>query len=463
MIRTGSLSLALTLALGASAARADDLIQIYQQARASDPTLAGAQATKLATDEGVDQARAQLLPQIAAALSFTRSRSGENGTSYIQNPADPNDPSDVLPVNGYTRTDYQRQIGATLSQSILDISRWTALKSSRYTAQAGSATYDAAQQQLLINVAQAYFNVLTAIDALKFADANEKALARQLEQAQQRFEVGLAAITDVNDAKAQHDQAIATVITDQNAVDNAREAVRQLTNKEPGEFRKLRENLPLDHPTPDDPKAWVDVALKQNPTLAASALNVDAADSNINTARAGHLPTITAQVGYSRAPTWGHFNAGGQTFSESGSDPKWGSTIGVTLNVPIFTGGFVQSQVRQAIYQRDYAQDQYEFNRRQIEAATRNGYRAIIAGAAEVEADKAAVVSAQSSLEATQAGYEVGTRTIVDVLISQQTLLQAQSNYSAARHQFVLNGLLLKQAAGVIEVKDLEAVNALLE
>jgi outer membrane protein len=461
MMRTRCLPLALILALGAPMAHADDLIQIYQEARASDPTLAGAEATKLATDENVDQARSALLPQIAAALSYTRSTGGSNSPSFI---GDPNTGGNELVLSSST-TAYTRSLGASLDQSLVDVSKWMALKSSRFTADAGAATYDAAQQQLIINTAQTYFNVLTALDALKFADANEKALNRQLEQAQQRFEVGLAAITDVNDAKAQHDAAVANVISAQNNVDTARESVRQLTNKEPGEFKKLREDLPLDHPTPDDPKQWVDLALKQNPSLSSAALNVDAANANVNTARAGHLPTLDAHLGYSRAPTWGDTTLHGNnlgSFHDS-SDPRWGSSIGVTLNVPIFTGGFTQSRVRQAIYQRDFAQDQYEVGRRQIEAATRNNFRSVIAGASEVEATKAAVVSAQSSVEATQAGYEVGTRTIVDVLISQQTLLQAQSNYSTARHAFVIDGLLLKQAAGVIEVKDLQLINALLD
>ena len=460
MIRTRCLPLALLLALGIPLAHADDLMQIYQQARASDPTLAGAEATKLSTDENVDQARSALLPQIAAALSFTRATGGSNSPSFIGVPNGSGGQNEIAVTSSTTA--YTRALGATLDQSLVDISKWTALKSSEASASAGAATYDAAQQQLLISAAQVYFNVLTALDALKFADANEKALNRQLEQAQQRFEVGLAAITDVNDAKAQHDAAVANVISAQNAVDTAREAVRQLTNKEPGEFKKLREDLPLDHPTPDDPKAWVDLALKQNPVLTSAAFQVDAANQNINSARAGHLPTLNANLGYSRAPTWGDTDTQIGTFHDS-SDPKWGSSIGVTLNVPIFTGGFVQSRVRQAIYQRDFAEDQYEFNRRQVEAATRNSFRSVIAGASEVEATKAAVVSAQSSVEATQAGYEVGTRTIVDVLISQQTLLQAQSNYSQARHAFVLDGLLLKQAAGVVEVKDLALINALLE
>lgn len=460
MIRSRPLSLALLLALAAPLAHADDLVQIYQEARTSDPTLAGAEATKLATDENVDQARSQLLPQIGAGMDYTRTRGGSNSSGFLTDP----ETGEQLPYDNSTITGHTRSIGATLNQSILDISKWTALKSSRYTAQAGSATLDAARQQLMIGTAQAYFGVLTALDALKFADANEKALARQLEQAQQRFEVGLAAITDVNDAKAQHDQAVASVISNQNAVDQARETVRQLTNKEPGEFKKLREDLPLDHPTPDDPAAWVDVALKQNPALAAASFNVDAADANINTARAGHLPTITGSLGYSRAPQWGTGKYGGLgEFPNYSGDPKWGSSVTLSLNVPIFSGGYTQSRVRQAIHQRDYAQDQFEYNRRLVEANTRNSYRSVLAGASEVEATKAAVVSAQSSVDATKAGYEVGTRTIVDVLISQQTLLNAQSQYSAARHTFVLNGLLLKQSAGVLELKDLEAVNTLLE
>jgi outer membrane protein len=457
MMRIRSLPLALLLAVGAPLVHADDLMQIYQEARTSDPTLAGAEATKLATDENVDQARSQLLPQIAAALSFTRATGGSNSPTFSP---DPNGGNELLLATSTTA--YTRSLGTTLDQSLVDVSRWTALKSSKYIAKAGSATYDAAQQQLLISVAQAYFQVLTSLDALKYADANEKALNRQLEQAQQRFEVGLAAITDVNDAKAQHDAAVASVIFNQNQVDQSREAVRQLTNKDPGEFKKLREDLPLDHPNPDDPKAWVDLALHQNPSLTSSSFQVAAANQDINTARAGHLPVLNAQLGYSRAPSWGDTDFRGGTFHDS-SDPKWGSSIGVVLSVPIFSGGLTQSRVRQAIYNRDFAQDQYELTRRQVEAATRNNFRSVIAGASEVEATKAAVTSAQSSVEATQAGYEVGTRTIVDVLISQQTLLQAQSNYSTARHTFVINGLLLKQAAGVVEVKDLELINALLE
>ncbi|HET6546299.1 MAG TPA: TolC family outer membrane protein [Rhodanobacteraceae bacterium] len=460
-MRTRSLPLALAalLAAGTTVAHAEDLLQIYKEARASDPQLAGAEATRYATEEGVDQARSQLLPQISAGLDYRKSHGSGTNQQFVN---DPDGNLVLLPITSSSHS-YGRTLNGTLTQSILDISRWTALKSSRAQAEAGDATYEAAQQDLYVRVATAYFDVLTAEDALKFAQSNEKALNRQLEQAQQRFEVGLSAITDVNDAKANHDSAVANVIAAQNAVDDTREALRQLTNKPPGELKTLRDDLPLDHPKPDDPAAWVDVALKENPTLSSFAFQTDAAAANVDTARAGHLPTITGQVVYTRSPNWADQNSvqyGGELHTNSESSD---TAIGFSLNVPLFTGGLTRSRVRQAIYNRDFAQDQYELQRRLVVRDTRSNYRAVIAGASEVDARKQAVVSAQSSLDATQAGYEVGTRTIVDVLISQQQLLQAQSDYSQARHSFVLNGLKLKQSAGVIELRDLELVNALLE
>ncbi len=458
-LRPLSLALALVLGAGASLAHADDLIQIYGEARASDPQLAGAEATNLATSENVDQARSALLPQIGASLSYSQSHGSIGGAQFVPLA----DGTETLINITRSSENYNRTLSGDLNQSILDLSKWTALKSARATAKSGDATYEAAQQDLLIRVAGSYFNVLTAEDALRFAQANEQALNRQMEQAQQRFDVGLSAITDVNDAKAQHDTAVANVITAQNTLDDNKEALRQLTNKEPGELKKLREKLPLDKPNPEDPERWVAIAIEQNPALSSYAYNLEAANANIQSARSGHLPTINGQVLYSKSPRWSDNSA--TSFSEAShtNNESWSTSVGLTLNVPIFSGGYTQSRVRQSIYTRDAAQDQYELQKRLIERSTRNSYRAVFAGASQVEATRQAVVSAQSSLDATQAGYEVGTRTIVDVLISQQQLLSAQSSYSQARHAFVLNGLLLKQAAGIIEVSDLEAVNALLE
>jgi len=443
-------------------AHAEDLVQIYTEARASDPTLALADANKGATEENVPQARSALLPQISASLGYNHNDGSSSSTGLV---TQPDGSLDFGFTDSITRN-RSRPAEAQLTQSLFNWTNWTRLATARSQAASADSNYDAASQDLFVRTATAYFGVLTAQDALTFAQANEKALARQLDQAEQRFEVGLSAITDVHNARANHDSAVAQVILSQNAVENAREALSQIIGKDFGDLKKLREALPLTKPEPAQLQAWVDIALKANPSLASANYLVDAAEHNIGTARSGHYPTLSAQIVRTDVPGWGNST---EIFSNQSIGPFHGNSltgntaIGVTLNVPIYTGGLVSSQVRQALFQRDAAQDQAELQRRQVVANTRNSYRAVLAGISEVEATKQAVVSAQSSLDATQAGFEVGTRTIVEVLQIQEQLFQAQSAYSQARHQFVLSGLQLKEAAGTISGKDIEAVNALLE
>jgi len=325
------------------------------------------------------------------------------------------------------------------------------IKAAKSSSEAQDATYEAALQQLATRVATAYFQVLTNDDALTFAKANEQALARQLEQAQQRFDVGLSAITDVQDAKAQHDTAVAAVITAENTLADSREALTQITGKPADNLKKLREQLPMDAPAPNDPKAWVAEAVKSNPQILASQYNVESAEHSISSARAGHLPTVDATATYGKSTQWYENNGTGaaNAINRLNGNGRGQTTVGVTLNVPIFSGGATQSRVRQSIYQRDAAQDSLEATRRQVVRDTLNYYRSVVAGISKVEATKAAVESSESARDATQAGFEVGTRTIVDVLIAQQNLTQALSDYSQSRHQFILDKLLLKQTAGV--------------
>lgn len=469
-IRRNALLLAMLAAIAAAgSAHGEDLMQIYQEARQADPTLAIADATKLSIAENVPEARAALLPQISASLGYLHNDGGNRGvqTATDQNGVPITDAAGNIVLVPQTTTfrDRSREAQGTITQSIFNWGNITRLRGAKETAAASSSDYDAALQDLIVRTAAAYFNVLTNEDQLTFAQANEKALARQLDQAEQRYQVGLSAITDVHNARANHDSAVAQVITAQNNLDNAREAISQITGKQFGDLKKLREQMQLNRPDPTDMSAWVDTAVKQNPSLASRQHSLEAAQFNISTQRAGHLPTLNASLVRTDTPAWGtNFGTFGATsFSSPNSGIAANTTIGVTLNVPIFTGGLVSAQSRQAVYQRDAAQDQVELQRRTVVANTRNAYRAVIAGISEVEATKQAVVSAQSSLEATQAGFEVGTRTIVDVLLAQQTLFQAQSAYSQARHAFVISGLQLKEAAGVVDVHDIEAVNALLE
>jgi len=282
-----------------------------------------------------------------------------------------------------------------------------------------------------------------------------------LDQAEQRFEVGLSAITDVHEARARADQSRASAILAQNAVDDALQALEEITGQPVGQLKRLREELPLDPPEPAIPDQWVDQAVSLSPSLKSREYQLESANHAVDTAKAGHYPTVSAFVSYSDNTTRGDRTFAGIPGLADSEDER--TTIGVTLNVPIFAGGATQSGVRQAVYNREAAVDNVEAERRAVTRSTRNAYRAVIAGLSEVQARQQALVSARSALEATEAGFEVGTRTIVDVLISQQVLFQAQRDHSQARHNLVLNRLRLKQSSGTIDVADLQQINALLQ
>ncbi|GAB2552900.1 TolC family outer membrane protein [Rhodanobacter koreensis] len=449
-MRLKLLTLALALAATSLPSHGEDLLDAYRDARANDPVLAQADATRLSTGEGVDQARALLLPQVTAGLTLSQSKS--SGSQTFQ---DPNNPGQLISTSGFghTRT---RDINGQLSQSVLDFSKYANLKAAHSAAEAQDQTYQAAVQALFVRVTTAYFTVLTDEDQLTFAKANEEAFKRQYDQADQQYKVGIAAVTGSYQAKAAYEAAKAQTIAAQNTLDNDREALSQITGKPTGDLKKLRDDLPLDPPTPADPDAWVKTALASNPSLLAQRDNVQTAEHNISAARAGHLPTISANVTYGKSASW-------YQNSDIHSNTPASTTIGLTLSVPIFSGGLTQSQVRQSIYERDAAQDSLESERRQIKANTLNYYRSVLAGIAQVQSGKASVQSGQEALDATRAGYSVGTQTMTDVLLAIQTLTSSESSYSQARHQFVVNKLLLQQAAGTADYKDIEAINALLQ
>lgn len=441
-MRLKLLTLALALTVLPLSGHSEDLLDAYREARANDPVLSQADASRLSTGEGVTQARALLLPQLNAGLTFSQA----SGNNSIASSAG---------GSGHSRS---RDVSATLNQSVLDLSKWASLKTARSQSDAENELYEAALQALYVRVTQAYFGVLTAQDSLTYAKANEDAYKQSYEQADQRFKVGLSAVTDVYQAKSYYELAKAQTIAAQNTLNDSREALTQITGKPTGELKKLREDLPMDAPSPDDPNTWVQEALKNNPNVLSQQYTVEAAEHSISAARAGHLPTINATVTRGETTSWlenGSYNRPG--------NGRLGTTAGLTLSVPIFAGGATQSRVRQNIYQRDAAQDALESQRRQVTRDTLNFYRSVGAGILQVQAAKASVESGQKALEATRAGFDVGTQTMLNVLNSIQTLTQAESSYSQARHTFILNKLQLKQSSGTIDLKDLESVNTLLQ
>jgi len=455
--RLSPIHIGLLLALGCASAQAGDLVQAYDLARQSDPQLAGSEANKRAQDAGIGISRSALLPQISA--SATLSQTNGNSSSVASFPCSTGSGVCFGPNNG-TSDIRNRAESVNLQQSIYNHANYTALKASHSRAEQGEALYDSAGQTLITRVAQAYFNVLSAIQDLASSRAQERALKRQLDQANVRLQVGLAPITDAEEAKAQYDISRAATIGFETALSDAREALTEITGQPIEHFKGLAPDFTPTAPSPQDVDAWVKMAVEQNPQIRAQQLAVDAANHDVETARSGHLPTLAFTASYGRNAQWGTFGSNGFDFPAASSSR--GPFYQLTFQVPIFTGFAVSSRVRQALAIRDQTADTLEQTRRSVERQARNAFHATLAGLTEIDARKQALLSAQTALEATQTGLEVGTRTIVDVLISEQTLFSAQRDYARARNNFVVNGLLLKQASGSIQGSDVTAVNALL-
>ncbi len=432
MIRR-TLALALATALCSAPLAAADLMQTYELARLGDPVLSSAESGRLIDREGAVQARAGLLPQLDGTVSFGRGYSA--GSS----------------VRGSDRS-----YGARLSQSVFDWRTINQYRAARELDTAGGFDLEAANDELIVRTSDAYFRVLEATETLAAAEAAEEAFQKQFDYADKRLEVGLAPITDVHEARAQYDSARANTILVRNALKDAIEALAEITGQPINHFRGLPDDFSPQLPSGGGAEDWVATALETNPTLRASGHSVRAAEHSVQTARGGHLPSLSAGANYSNNTDWD--NVPGAPLSSRAE----GHTIGLTLSVPIFAGGATQSGVRAAIARRDQAQDANEQIKRAIVRNTRNAYQSLVAGVSEIEARRLALVSAQSAYEASQVGLEVGTRTVIDVLINQQQLFAARQNYAGARYNYLRSRLSLELAAGTLDVSTVQDINRLL-
>ena len=450
---------------GAASAHAEDLMDVYRQALQADPVLMQAEAQTRIGQAGAAISRSVLLPQLNGNVSLNDSHGTGYESQLVQRPDGGQQFLSGSSSSGSLRS---RTESIGLNQVLFDLGQFEQWRASKASARASEAQYAAAEQALILRVATAYFTVLTDEDQLRYAEANQKALQKQLDAAQAKYSVGLSAITDADSARAQEAAAAASVIQARTVLYNDREAQAQITGKAPTNLKVLTDDLPLNPPEPDNAEAWVNTALTTNPSLQAQREQVEAARHDVTAAHAAHLPTLGASVSYSRNPAWGPGNIGPAI--DKSPDPvlrddtrRNDTAVGLVLTVPLVQGGGIIAREKQAIAQRDQANDLLVQDRRQIVATTRNAFNSIMAGISQVQAQKEAVISAQKALQSTQAGYEVGSQTILDVLFAQQTLFQAESNYSQARHAYVINQLDLKSAAGTLSVKDLQAVNALLQ
>ena len=314
---------------------------------------------------------------------------------------------------------------------------------------------------MILRTATAYFNVLAARDTLDAAEASRDAIARQLEQADKRFDVGLIAITDVEEARAAADQATATVIASKRTLATTRDQLRELTGDAFDELARPGDEMPLITPDPASEDAWVKAALDQNLALASARLGADIAREAISSARGGYLPTLDLVASKSGTNTTGTTTVFGTAFpaDSDGNDRQ----IGLQLTVPIYSGGYNSSKVREAVYRQRAARERLERTARATERATRDSYLGVISEISRVKALRQALASSRTALAATEAGYEVGTRTAVDVLLSRQRLFDAQTNYARSRYDYVLNVLTLEQATGTLDESRLTRVNGWLD
>jgi outer membrane protein len=416
-------------------ALANDLLDAFHQARANDPVLAAADAQRGSAHALADVAAAALRPQASAQADVAHDR--QSGAS--------------LPVT----EDRSSNLSLGVSQVIFDAGLFAQRSATEANAAAGDATWRAAEQDLVLRVADAYLGVLQAADALATAQANEAAYDQQVNQSAERVKHRLAAQVDVDQARVYQSLSHAATVTARQSLADAQGVLAEITGTMPGTLHPLRDALPLDPPVPADRAAWEDAAANGNPVVLAARLNIDAAEKLIDSARAGHLPTLSAGL-----------NLGRPTIvppPEGTVSGRLTTTVGLTLVVPLSTGGATQARVRDAVYRRDGARDAFESSRRAAVRAAQESWRAVVEGAARVVSTKDAVDAARRALAATRIGYDVGTRTITDLLLAIQALGLAQDASSLSRHQLVLARLRLEQAAGTLDEADLAAVDALLQ
>ncbi len=410
---------------------ADDLVSIYQLALDADPEYLAAIATHEAALEILPQSRAALLPNIALRGDVSRDRfDPRNGgdRTYATN--------QTYSV-GLRQTLYQRESFVQLEQADSRIAQ-------------ADAELEATRQDLVLRVARLYFIQLGAQDNLEFVRADKNAIERTLDQAEQRFKVGLAAITDSLEARARYDTAISDEINAEKLMADAREAVRELTGQQPGVPEILQPEIPLIAPDPADKEEWVTAAVAQNPLVLAARSATETAKQEIQVQRSGHYPSLDATADYSYRDN----RFGGFTELERND-----SAIGLELNIPLYQGGLVSSQTRQSRYEYNRAIENQVKQHRATERQTRDNYRGVISGISKVKALQRAVESNEKAVEAAETGFEVGTRTIVDVLDAQRELLRARRDYARSRYDYLLDTLRLKQAAGIVAEQDLVQIS----
>lgn len=440
-----SFSIGAIALLFSSGIHALDLKEALERAEQYDATLRGALADYMSAEELYPQSRAALLPEITADGFYRRSdTSRENSTGAIVGNIDSN----------YTTKGYD----LNLNQVVFNKALWDTMEQSEALVAQAAANYEVAKQDLIIRTAQAYFNVLGAQDNVAFTQAEKEAIGRQLEQSQERFNVGLIAITDVAESQASYDNAVANEIVAQNTLRNNIEALRVIIGDPIDELVPLAETFPLLLPEPSDINQWQNMALDNNLNIKAAKYALTAAKENYEASRAGHYPTLNLRA--ARA----YDSSDGSSFGSSfGGADNTDNNIEGRIQIPIYQGGSVNSRTRQANADVWSAQASVDEAIRTTVQQLRDAYLGVEASVSSVKAFNQALISAKTSVEATEAGFEAGTRTSVDVLLVQGRQYEAERNYARSRYDYLLVLLQLQRAAGSLTREDVWKINEWLD
>ncbi|MFI3156951.1 MAG: TolC family outer membrane protein [Methylococcaceae bacterium] len=417
-------------------AYSQDLLEVYELALQNDPILKQSHASQLAIDESRNQSVANFLPNVSATGISTLDRLNNNRATYQG--------------SGIQRYSDQ-SFTVNLTQPLFHWEHWIQLSQTDNQIAQAEADYQSELQKLMVKITDAYFNVLSAEDNLEFSRSEKQAIARQLEQAKQRYAIGLTDITEVREAQAAFDRATASEIEASNDVDNRKEALTEIIGEQDIKLNSLGETIKLARPEPDNITAWSDAAEVGNFSIISAFNQMESSRKAIALQRSGHLPKLDLTASYGKFDTSSKFGLQGDT-----------EAVGVRLNVPLYEGGAVNSRTQQASYKYEQAKEYLTAAKRAVKRQVKDAYRGITTSISSVEALKTAVSSAETAVQSTEAGFDVGVRTLVDVLDEQRNLYRAKRDYSRTRYDYLLNSIKLKQASSSLTQEDLEQINQLL-
>jgi len=425
------------LATYLGSAHSQDLIDTYQLAIENDPILKQAFLTQYSVGETKSQSIAKMLPTISVDGNTSWNRFNNTKQNF---------------QSAGTQKFWDHGFTVNFSQPVFHWEHWVELDQSSNRIAKAEADFQAEKQILMVKVVEAYFNILAAQDSLEFSISELEAINKQLEQAQQRFDVGLIAITDVYEAQAGYDQARANKIEAENEVDDSKEALIEIIGESDLNLLTLSKNIELTPPTPNNISEWAKIAETNNLQIISALNQAEVSRKNISLQQSGHLPTLDIVANYGVQDVNSSFGSRGDNQS-----------VGLQLNIPLFQGGIVSSRSKQAQYDFEISKEALTATKRQVKKELRNAFRDMNSSISRVHALKAAVTSAESSLEATLAGSEVGTRTMVDVLAEQRNLYRAKRDHSRTRYDYLINGIKLKQTTSNLTEQDLTLINQYLE